>query len=41
MNSIKFIESAAVDIGHIPDHILEDKELAAHICRHSSAPSPP
>jgi transcriptional regulator with XRE-family HTH domain len=28
---LKFFEYAAVDAGRIPDHILEDKELAAHL----------
>lgn len=28
---LKFFEYAAVDSGRIPDHILEDKELAAHL----------
>lgn len=27
----KFFEYAAVDAGRIPDHILEDEELAAHL----------
>jgi transcriptional regulator with XRE-family HTH domain len=27
----KFFDYAAVDAGRIPDHILEDKELAAHL----------
>ena len=28
---LKFFEYAAVDAGRIPDRILEDKELAAHL----------
>jgi hypothetical protein len=28
---LKFFEFAAVDASRIPDHILEDKELAAHL----------
>ena len=28
---LKFFEYAAVDAGRIPDHILEDKKLAAHL----------
>lgn len=28
---LKFFEYAAVDAGRIPDHILEDKELAKHL----------
>jgi transcriptional regulator with XRE-family HTH domain len=28
---LKFFEYAAVDGGRIPNHILEDKELAAHL----------
>ncbi|MGB7767709.1 MAG: hypothetical protein WBN22_02515 [Verrucomicrobiia bacterium] len=28
---LKFFEYAAVDAGRIPDHILEDKELASHL----------
>src|SRR5580692_5269247 len=28
---LKFFEYAAVDAGRIPDHLLEDKELAAHL----------
>ena len=28
---LKFFEYAAVDAGRIPDHILEDEELAAHL----------
>lgn len=28
---LKFFEYAVVDAGRIPDHILEDKELAAHL----------
>jgi hypothetical protein len=28
---LKFFEYAAVDAGRIPDHILENKELAAHL----------
>lgn len=28
---LRFFEYAAVDAGRIPDHILEDKELAAHL----------
>ena len=31
MISIKFFEFAAVGIGHGPDHILADKELAANL----------
>lgn len=27
----RFFDYAAVDAGRIPDHILEDKELAAHL----------
>jgi hypothetical protein len=28
---LKFFEYAAVDAGRIPDHILEDEKLAAHL----------
>jgi hypothetical protein len=28
---LKFFEYAAVDAGRIPDHIMEDKELASHL----------